>query len=174
MQVGFEATLDEYVDVNVRSLKRSGAWYTQRRNSAITTGVLGIVIVFAILSFTEMPLESRLSFALLTGIVSSWLALRFFPGSIEKRIRDYGRKQMGTRESFRVEVELDAQGIALTQFGNRIARAWSAVRQIEPSEDGIDFRFSNGSIATVRAKAFESPEQQKEFLDLANNYLRAQ
>ena len=81
---------------------------------------------------------------------------------------------MGTRESFRVEVALDAQGIALTQFGNRITRAWSTVRQVQPSEDGIDFRFSNGSIATVRAKAFESPEQQKEFLDLANDYLRAE
>ena len=173
MQVGFEATLDEYVDVNVRSLKRSGAWYTQRRNNAIITGVLGVVIVFAILSLTEMPLESRLSFAVLTGIVSGWLAWLFFPGSIEKRIRDYGRKQMGTCELFRVEVELDAQGIALTQFGNRITRAWSTVRQVQPSEDGIDFRFLNGSIATVRAKAFESSEQQKEFLDLANDYLRA-
>lgn len=53
MQVCFEATLDELVDVNVRSLEHSGTWNKLRNRTTIFTGFFVALLVFAILTVLD-------------------------------------------------------------------------------------------------------------------------
>jgi hypothetical protein len=173
MRVSFEATLDDFVDVNVRSMKRTGLWNNLRVNMAIVSGILGALIIFGPSSFTSLSIESRLTFAAIAGVVFASLSWLLLPRTLERRFRDYFRSSFGTSRTRVIQVELDAQGISFTQLGKRSLHEWSAIQAIQTGSDRIDMLFSNKGLATVRARAFESPTQQKEFVDLANEYIKA-
>ena len=173
MRIHFEATPDDFVDVNVRSMKRTGLWNRLRVNTAVASGILGAVIVLGPFSFTSLSIESRLTFAAIAGVVFATLAWLLATRTVERRLRDYFQKSFGTSRTRVIQVELDAQGISFTQLGNRSLHEWSAIQAIQTVGDRIDLLFSNKMLATVRARAFESPMQQKEFVDLANEYMNA-
>lgn len=173
MRVTFEATVDDFVEVSVDNMKRSGSWNRLRLNMALASGILGTLVIFGLLSFTSLPMEFRLSFAVLEGVVLAFLSLLYFTWSMPRRLRNYIRQSFGTSRTLVIEVELDAHGISFWQLGARHLYEWSTVQSIESSSDRIDFLFSPKGLATVRTRAFESPLQQKEFVDLAKQYMNA-
>jgi hypothetical protein len=167
MKVKFEATFDDLVDVYIRSFKNSKGYDSAKKSGWIITSILVGVIVLALV-------PSTLGVKLIWGVIGSFLLALIYPylhqRSLEKRTRKYCQNQMGTDGSFPVEIELSPQGVTYKQFKTQITYDWSAVQDIQVSNDRVDFIFENGSIATVRARAFETPEQQEKFIELANGY----
>ncbi|MGD8405436.1 MAG: hypothetical protein PVJ21_17395 [Anaerolineales bacterium] len=170
MKVSFEATFEDFVEVSIRTIKNSKEYNSAQKNVRILASIFVGIIIFVLVPSTVLG-------RLIWGVFGSFLMVLIYPyfyqRSFEKRIRNYCREQMGTQNSFLVEVELNAQGFTCKQLQTQITYDWSAVQDIQVTPDGVDFIIQNGGITTVRAKAFESPEQQEEFVELANNYRNA-
>ena len=173
MQVSFDATLDEFVDVNLRTLKRTGMWEQQRKRVSVWVGIAGPIIALAILSFGQLSLEQRLSIAGVIGFVAFGLYGFRFPQLEHDRVRTFCQKRIGADKTFPVTVELEGQGVSFTQLGSKSIHGWATVQGIQRCGDDIDIQFVDGSVGTVRTRAFESSQQQLEFAEIANHYLRA-
>lgn len=170
MKVSFEATFEDFVDVSMRTVKNSKEYNSAQKNVRIVASIIVGIIVFAIVPSTFLG-------KLIFGVFGSFLMLLIYPSiyqrSFEKRIRNHCRDQMGTNDSFLVEIELNAQGFTCKQLKTQITYDWSAVQDIQGTPDRVDFIIQNGGITTVRAKAFETPDQQEKFIELANKYRNA-
>jgi len=167
MQVKFEATLEDFVDVNLRSMKHSKVFHSEQKSSRLVMSILAGLVVYVIV-------PSSFEVKLIFGVMSLVLVTATYPfilrKSIEKNVRDLCREQMGTDKSFWVEVEVSTEGLTFKQLGSRVTLDWSTVREIQVADDRIEFLLQNGSVSTVRTRAFETSEQQKEFIELADRY----
>jgi len=167
MKVSFEATLEDLVDVHLRILKRSKRFEAERRKVWVMGSIAVGLITFAVIPET-------IEIKLISGVIGALLTALLYPfshqKSVEKRVRNYCRDQVGTDGSFVVEVELSEQGLTFKQLKTQVTHDWSTVQDIQVSDDRTDFLLQGGGLATVRARAFETPEQRETFLELANHY----
>ena len=170
MKVSFEATFEDFMDVCIRTIKNSKGHNSAKRNGWIISSIFVGLVVLAIV-------PSTLGEKLIWGVIGSFLIALIYPylyqKSLENRARNYCQNQMGTDDAFLVEIELNPQGVTSKQLKTQVTHDWSAVQDIQVTSDKVDFIFQDGGITTVRARAFETPEQQEKFVELAHQYYEA-
>jgi hypothetical protein len=166
MKVKFDFTLDDIVDASQRWLARSRvarSWYMQ---GYMMAGLIGFFVGFIVFpgSGAVKPLN---------GIVGASLLIlihHFTQKSAQKRrLLAYCREHYGSDGPYTCEVELAESGLITTQMGTQIKREWQAVKDVEETPDSVDIVLKD-SLIVVRDRAFHSPDEKRQFLNLAKHY----
>ena len=168
MQVQFDATLDDYVDVVMRSVAGSKTARAWRWRASIIGGLFVGLAVFLILTGSN---ERRLVAGMLGFLLVTVANLAYYKRSYRKRVRKLIREQMGTEGPFRILVELTESGISFEQQKTRQIHDWSTFERYEETDDAIYFLKRDRSVMAVRKRAFESGANKDQFLEFARKHM---
>jgi len=167
MRVQFDATLDDFVDVTQRSLKRNkpiNSWWNGELYALSFIAGLGVYVY----SPGQKPALSLLAVGLVMyfySYIQTFWANRY--------LRRICRERLGIVGPVKIEVELSERGVWSKQFHTEILRAWQGVTAVEEAADSIDFFTSDEQMLAVRKRAFSTEDEKKRFLSLAHSYLQA-
>lgn len=168
MHVRFEATEDELLDATQRFLARSKVVRSWRWKDLVAASFIAGLIPF-ILFF------SRPATAIICGVLAALICAAYYPFShrrtVNKRLRNFIRETLGARVPFICEVELTPVGVWVRQLNTQITYEWESVAEIKEAEDSVEIFTREGSGVIVRKRAFESLQEQKRFIEIAEGYL---
>ena len=168
MEIQFDATIDDVVDVALRSSVDSKTTRLWRLQGAGVTALLAGFPVYFFLPGTPLL---RSSVACASGLIAG--AITLWTGKEDERRRLYKicQEQLGTDAPFRVAVQALEEGLSFNQRGVRVIYAWSQFERLEESEDALYFFFKDHACTAVRKRGFESTEMKDEFLKQAESYI---
>lgn len=172
MRIQSSFTLEELVESQERVLARSSVARSWQYDTAVMNAFVGgvtayiLVVVVAGRSFIVGLILSII--AAIAGAALSWNWYRI---KVRRQLHDYYREQLGEKDSFPIQLKFTESGIWAEQLGTQIKFEWSSVEEIEEIEDSIDFYMRNGGGIFVKKKDFSSLEEQKQFMDAAQQYL---
>jgi MFS family permease len=162
MKVRFDATLEDFVDVGLRS---SGP----RRQVYMVGIAAGLIIGGLIANVAYAIMNSRLLFGIgfAAGFIIFFVTLVRLP---KRNLIIFYRKRIGITGPVPYEVEICEAGLTCNGLGMMVISAWKIIENIEETDDAIYFRNKFGLYAAVRKRGFANEEEMKEFLDLAKHY----
>jgi hypothetical protein len=172
MIVRYDATIDDLVDVGMRSWANSKTVRLWRWQAAAGTGLMAAMPAYILLGVISVSAGARLVIALVTGLIGAALYLWSHEENFRKRTRKICREQIGTDAPFAVTVELLESGISFSQLGTRITYEWPRIERVEETEDALYFVSRNNTRSAVRKRGFESVAMKDEFLTLAETYMQ--
>lgn len=170
MIVEFDATLDDVVDVSMRSLARSKTVRAWSWQGLLTNALLSAVLMFAIL---PASFGTRLFFAIVVAFITAGIYLWTYKGRIEKRMRKLCMEQIGPNSPFPVRVELSESNIKVTSQKTEYLHDWSAFAEVEESGDAIYFWKRDGGGFAVRRRGFASESDKDQLLKDARRLVQA-
>jgi len=171
MQAQFDATVDDFVDVTLRTLAGSRTVRVQRWQGVLTTASL---IAFSMYLIFPASQPFKLLAGLLTLAFIPLANLVTYKSFLRGKLRAIAKEQIGGEGPVRVRVELTPFGIEVKQLGTRYSNDWSAIERLEETQDAIYFYKRDKSCLAVRTRAFESQEIRNQFIELAKKYIDAQ
>ena len=169
MIVQFDATIDDLVDVSMRSLTNSKTVNSWRWQGAALTAVVFAVPTYFLLGET---IVARLALAAAAAILGVAVHSLTYRDNLRKRTRKLCRELIGSDAPFTVTVELRDDGISFSQMGACTISGWSTIDRVEESEDALYFLRKDNSCAAVRKRAFDSIAIKDEFLRRAETYIQ--
>lgn|SRR6266545_4896214 len=169
MQVQFDATIDDFVDVTLRSVAGSKALRAWRWEGAITFASLIGLSMYLILPGSTV---AKLVAGVLAFVFIIFVSLATYKNSYQKRVRKLAKEQIGTEGPVRVQVELTESGIKFDQLKTQYIYDWSTIERYEETDDAIYFCKRDRSVLAVRKRAFESQESKDQFIEFAKKYLQ--
>ena len=169
MIVQFKATINDLVDVTMRSLARSKKLRPWNWRGILTTILIAGLPWFAI---TQGSLKTRLLVGVGVASIATIIYLMTYRSSVEKRVRKLSLKYVGEDQPFLVEVELAESGIRVSQLKEQYTYDWATIGDIEETEEAIYFYRSDGSGFAVRKRGFISTEEKEKFVELARQKVR--
>jgi len=164
MIVRFDATLDDVVDVNLRSWATSKTMRLWRWQGAAVTGLMFAVPTYFLLGES---VRARFVISCAAALIGIAFYLWTYRENFRKRTRKLCRERIGTDAPVAVTVELLDEGISISQLGARIILEWSRIDRVEESTDALYFFSSDNACSAVRKRGFESIATKDEFLKLA-------
>ena len=169
MQVRFEYTIADLVDVQMRVLKHSRTARAWRWQDLIITSLLSGVLMFAII-------PEGITGKLIVGTIGLVTGALFYvplnEATVRRRLRKFFAEQVGANKPLFCEVELKDSGVHTSSNGTQLIFAWENVNEIKETQDSVDISSERGGLVVVRKRAFTSPEAQLQFVGLANQYLK--
>lgn len=174
MRIQYEYTIDELIDVQVRTAARSKVARKWRRQAVTVAALLNGLIWGAVaLIFAYFITQSAwaLVVALCAALVGAARAVSLYHGKFREQYRKYFREKFGERETLPFELELNEAGIWTRQFGVQSTFEWSHVEDTTISDSVIEFYMYGGGSVSVRKSAFASQAEQQAFIDAARQHL---
>ena len=165
MRVTFEATMDDMVDVHVRSTSTRD-FYVQLAIGAISFG--------GSMALGSYLLSGSWFLVVVAFLAGSGYVLASNYRARERNIRNFLRENYGMKGPVTVEAEISEAGLAFKQFGTTVIHDWSTIRSIEESDDAIYFHTDKKSICAVRKRGFASGPDVYHFLSLAHENIAHQ
>ena len=168
MRVRFEYTIDDVIDVQMRMLKRSRAARAWRLRDLVITSLLTGVLLFAII---PEGITGKLIMASIGSLFAALSYAAFNERTVKRRMRKLYEEHAGSDKNLFCEVELNESGVHARSNGAQTFCAWEDVKEIQETQDSVDIYTNRGGLLVVRKRAFMSPEEQLQFIALANQYL---
>jgi hypothetical protein len=170
MRVQFEFTQADLIDASKRFSARLKAVRSFQWTGLLATSFLTWLLVFVFLYRT--PVQGAI-----IGLLAAAISAALFPGSnrrtVEKRMRKVSREIFGDTNSFLCEVELKPDGVWVRSMNRQTLFEWPSVEEIKETSDSVDIFTKEGSGVVVRNRAFTSPEERAEFIELARARLNS-
>ena len=107
------------------------------------------------------------------ALVAAVGSMATYKRTVKKRARRICRELNGTDGPVRIEVELSESGVRVSQSDAQYISDWSKVAWIEEADDAIFFYRRDGILLAVRNRAFQSPAEKSEFIQLAQRFISA-
>ncbi|HKQ03831.1 MAG TPA: YcxB family protein [Blastocatellia bacterium] len=170
MIVEFNATLDDLVDVTMRSLARSKLLRPWNWKGLLTTVLLAGLPWFAIM---QGSLGRRLFVGVAVAIIAAAIYLLTYESTVEKRVRKLCLKLVGEDKPFRVEVELAEAGIRISQLKEQYTCDWGTIIEMEETEEAIYFYRREGGGFAVRKRGFGTMAEKEQFVEMAKRQVGA-
>lgn len=164
MIVEFDASIDDFVDVAVRSLTDSKGVRTWHWQGLLTTALLAGLPAYILFSGTTAV---RLAIAGGFGLAAAGVHLWTSRESFNARMQKLYREQLGTDGPVRVKAELTDEGVSISQRSTHTMFEWSTIKEIEESDDAIYFHTRDNHCFAVRIRGFDSTESKNQFVKLA-------
>ncbi len=168
----FEATIDDFVDVQMRMLGRSqvarGWWRRELWLSAVITGG-GLFILLGI-GRSSPPVSYRATFAILWAVIYSLFFKRWMGAQRVFRVRRYLREYLG-EGPVKVIVELRPQGLWTRQADTEMLFDWKNATAVEELPTGVEVVFRNGAVV-ARDRGFAGPVDRAAFANRARELMR--
>src|ERR1041385_540733 len=169
MVVRFEATVDDVVDVSIRTWSHSKARRSWRLQGVVMTAVILGGLAYLLL---RQDIVIRLTIAFVIAALGAAFYLATYEDSYRKRARKLVREQMAGDSRLEVTVELLDKGLVFNQRGTTVIQEWSRIDRVEEADDALYFYGQGGICSAVRKRAFESQAMKDEFLKRANEYIQ--
>jgi hypothetical protein len=167
MQVEFNYTIEDMVDVQLRLLKSSRAARAWRWRDLVTTSLLSGAFLFAVI-------PEGITGRIIMGSIGLLLGAALYPIlneiTVKRRLRKWCEEHVGSDKTFTCEVELNQSGIHTKSNGTQIIYAWENLKDIKETEDSVDIYFEKGGLLVVRNRAFASPDEHRRFIELTKQY----
>jgi YcxB-like protein len=167
MKVRFEFQIDDLIDVGERTLAASRVVKRIRLSGLFSSAVIGAILAYAASGDTG---PGRPFYVVIGAIVCALAYPLLRKRTTERRLRAFWRERLGSEGPFVCEVELTEEGVTTRQFGTESTRPWSKVRAVEEGQGSVDI-FTMEGLIVVRDRAFASPDERKQFLDLGRSLL---
>ena len=171
MTVRFEATFEDYVDVQRRFLRASPAARRMRRRDITLTTAFSSIGVFAAVMILSRGRDLAEAVVISTTTLVIMLAgyPPFHDWWVARRMREFLREsyQPGPRNV--LEVTLDEAGVHLRSSESSSRIAWNEVRAVNDTPEGVEFMFDQGLVMT-RSRAFETADARARFIQLARGF----
>ncbi|MEP6788943.1 MAG: YcxB family protein [Acidobacteriota bacterium] len=162
MKVNFDATLEDFVDVQKRSMNRGLRIYVTKAIIAlISTAMLGGFMYFIFGDRLAAGLGAALGlFVGVFGLIRGQ----------DRNIRAFIKERLKSNGPVPTEVEINDSGLTIRCLGQTVIQEWKLIENIEETDDAIYFRNKYGAYCAARKRGFGSEDEKKEFLDLAKHY----
>ena len=164
MQVQFEVTPDDLIDVHKRMIMRSSAWRSAQLKGLVATTITVWLVIFLVCY--KAPVVGAI-----IGLLAAGVSALLYPGmmrrTLAKRIRTVVAETFRDAKFVLCEVELRSDGVWVRQMNLQVLHEWPSVTEIIETSDSVDFFSRDGSCVVVRNKAFASPEERLKFITLA-------
>ena len=171
MRIQFEATLDDYIDVHECLMARSKVARSWQLQGAAATALLSGLIAGIIVFVLSRTVEGGMISAIIAAIASAAISGILHRNTVKRRMYKYWREQFGDRTSFPVEMEITESGIRTSQLGTQMIFEWANVEEVKETKDTIQFYMRSGGGVFVRKRAFESTEDEQQFIKYTQRYL---
>lgn len=168
MRVQFDYSEEEFVEGQLRFLSRSNvvrSWHWR--------GYFTAAIVWGLLGFAFFPWLGRgaLGVVAILTVLGVVLYPTFYQAEVEKRVRKLCREKITQGCPLSCEVELSPIGVEIRQKGSQVTHEWEQVAEVKQTVDSVDIFTRMGGGVIVRQRAFASPAEQQQFVNLAHSYL---
>jgi hypothetical protein len=167
MQVQFSYTQEDMVDASMRFLARSKTIRSTRWQGLLWTAGLAWLLVFGLFGASFK--------GALIGLLAASISALIYPGmhrrSVQRRLRKFCKEKFGDTTSFICEVELAPAGIRTQSQNTQSTSEWKNVEEIVVTEDSVDIFTRQGGGVVVRNRAFQSADERRAFIELAQNFV---
>ncbi|HZM89559.1 MAG TPA: YcxB family protein [Blastocatellia bacterium] len=170
MIVQFDATINDFVDVSIRSHAKSKTLRLWRLQGALITALLTALSVYIL-----APLSSLVGAAVacVSGVIVFGVGLMTAEQEFRHRLHKLYREQIGSDKfPVRVTVELLDEGLSFNQMGAWTRYEWARIERMEESDDALYFFYKDLTCSAVRKRGFESVAIKDEFLKRAEGYIQ--
>ena len=168
MQARFDATIEDFVDISMRSSSDSKALKAWRWEGAIISGAITGLLVYLIIPLSPV---ANLVLAVLAAVAGAGVSLATWENSYRKRLRRRWKEYLGSAEPVRILVELTEKGIIFDQLESRQINYWTAIERWEETNDAIYFHHRDRTVSGVRTRAFESQDSKDQFIEFATKHI---
>lgn len=164
MKIEYEATIDEGVDAQWRLMEHLNTvrkWKWQ--------GLIFTPIVFALLYYAIPDTQGvKLVFATGSSLLYIAVYLGTYKRTMRKRMRKLLVEMFGSDTSYPCEYEFEEDGLAARIHGTEIKFQWSSFTEIIETDRDLELVVGKNGIAVLPRRAFQSEQQENEWL----NYVR--
>lgn len=171
IKVAFDYTLDELVEVTLRSQRKSNTYQREfRRGIWMTGGATFVVIYLLIREAFWVRLTTGIIFALITMGVN-WLLARQMTS---RRIKKYYQELIRDPWPIHLEIELNESGLVARERDSVSELKWSRITNVEEVEKdrSVEFMTNEGRLVVVRARAFNSEDEKQQFIHFAKQHIQ--
>ena len=169
MRVSFDSTLDEVVDLVVRSQHGSGTYRILNWSAA---GLAGLVVMVATVGRATASGPVRAAVAVLAGIVAGLMyhemSSRINRGFVRRRVR----RRFRSLSTLHSDVEIQDAGVLFEEASLNVLIKWSEIARAKITGEGIELWGGEGLLAIVRSRAFADADHQQSFADEVNRRAR--
>ncbi len=169
ISVAFDYTLEEMLEVGLRTLKSSKTFRQARLRGYLITAVGTFAILCLI--FTYPPLQRVLNAAVFTGIwtLVYWLIQNQLT---KRRLTKYYREKVTAPWPIHLVVELNERGVLAIEREYRTEVEWTAFENVLEQNGNVEFALLKGGLIIVRARAFADEVQRQHFLAFARQHIQ--
>ena len=168
MKVRYEATLDDFIDVAVRTWRRQQATLPLWRRDI----VVGALLTGAILYMASGPPPAQRIFIAVIGLPFGAFAYPAFRGfTLRRNANRLYREWLGGSATAPVEIEPRAQGLWVAQNGAEMLFPWRDVAGVEDSAQDVEISLRYEGVIVVRGRSFVDPADRSAFLTEVRNRL---
>lgn len=164
-RVGFDATMDEIVEVNLRQFTVSARHRRQLQRARLWLGVTVALLVLGGPSSLWPAGHGIVQFpvALAFAILGGWLGARAYVRSLDKKVRRLVTEQLRGARTLPVEVELRSAGVWLDQDKVQRQHQWSDVTAVSDTSSGVEIVMRN-ALLMVRNRVFPTSAEREAFI----------
>lgn len=172
---GFDATLDEAVDANMRFLRHSATYRRLRTRYQWVIGVCAAGgVVVGVLRGHQLPSTVVLVIASCAavgvGAASGVLYGRYHDWHVRRRYRRLVSEMYSGANVIRCDFELTEDGLSGKSVHSETSFPWSRLTRVADVPGSIELWFDPG-LVVIRNRAFQSQEERRAFLDTARQHL---
>jgi hypothetical protein len=164
MQVQFEYTVDDLIDVTMRGARQKNINLSWRWSDFIFYSLVSGFVTFWIskaIGFT------RLFSSVLVGTIIGIFYIFLQRILVKHRIRKICVAQMNGSQVGQFQIELHTDGYWIKQNNVEKLYHWGDLVRLIKNEEIIEFYSKVGDVTVVRSRAFDSPIAYQNFYDLA-------
>jgi hypothetical protein len=163
--VGFEATIDEIVEVNLRPYALSTEFRRYRRQAMLWSGATVVFCILAVASPLWKAGQGIVAFAiaLILGTSVGWLSGRAYEHLTKKRVHQQVAEELRGSQTLRCDVELRSSGLWIDQDHVEVLHRWTDVTAVNDTSSGVEIMMRN-TILVVRSRAFANPAEREAFI----------
>jgi len=169
MRVSFKYSQEDLVDATVRFSARSRAIRNIRRRNLLWSVVLLAAIAILVFKLSIIGLVIFLVTALVVVIINPLLYEHFYRNNLRKIYKE----KLGNEDEFTCEVQLLPEGLQTRGQNCHSTTEWNEIEDIVPTGDSVDIFGRKGGGCIVRDRAFGSPHERQQFIDLAREYMNS-
>lgn len=166
IRIEFDATLDEFVDVHMRQVRRSKMSKRWRLRSMISGGVVGSGLAAVVLDgLSGRPHGNGMVAAVLFGGLVGSMSGPLYDRTLASRVRQMVSEQYGVLPR-RCEIELRPTSLWVRQDGVEMALDWTTAEAVEDTADGVEVWFRWG-LVVARNRSFVTSSDRDRFVEQA-------
>jgi hypothetical protein len=169
MRIQFNCEIEDFLDTQMRFMKRSGALRTYFWRSLLTTALFcgfGASTVTAF-GFAHWSTDWKVLIAFIGVAVGVGLHFLTYEGELKKHIAKAWHGTSGGGEHLTCQVELTDSGICMRHRNTQSTYEWAEVEEVRESEGSIDiFTRGVGCGMAVHKRVFDSPEEEAMFIGI--------
>lgn len=169
IKVAFDYTLDELVEVTLRSQRKTKTYQRGVQRAILLAGVATFVLVYLLI---RDEFWVRIAIGVVGALVSMGLNLWLVRKVGARRLKKYYRELIPDQWPIHLEIELNENGVVASERDSTTELQWSRIAKVEEANRAVEFTTREGKLFVLRARAFQSEEEKQQFIHFAKQHIQ--